>query len=62
MNIFELVKDAVPTWQAATHYGLTVTRNHMTCCPFHNDRHPSMKLNDSYIVTIIASVVELPET
>lgn len=48
MNIFELVKDAVPTWQAATHYGLTVTRNRMTCCPFHNDRHPSMKLNDSY--------------
>lgn len=30
------------------HYGLQVSRNGMTCCPFHDDRHPSMKLNERY--------------
>ena len=48
MNIFESVKAAVPVKQAAEHYGLKVNRNGMACCPFHNDRHPSMKLNEDY--------------
>ena len=48
MNQFESVKAAVPLWQAAEHYGLTVSRNSMTCCPFHEDRHPSLKLNEDY--------------
>lgn len=48
MNIFELVKAAVTVRQAAEHYGLKVNRNGMTCCPFHNDRHPSLKLNEKY--------------
>ena len=34
--------------QAAEHYGLQVTRNGMTCCPLHKDRHPSLKLNEDY--------------
>ena len=25
-----------------------VNRNGMACCPFHDDRHPSMKLNEEY--------------
>ena len=48
MNQFESVKAAVPLWQAAETYGLSVSRNGMTCCPFHKDRHPSMKLNEDY--------------
>lgn len=48
MKIFESVKAAVTLTQAAEHYGLTVSRNGMTCCPFHKDMHPSMKLNEDY--------------
>ena len=48
MNLFESVKAAVPVRQAAEHYGLTVSRNGMTCCPFHEDRSPSLKLNEDY--------------
>ncbi len=48
MNFFESVKAVVTVKQAAEHYGLEVNRNGMICCPFHNDRHPSMKLNKNY--------------
>ena len=48
MNQFESVKAAVTPRQVAEHYGLRVLRNGMTCCPFHEDRHPSMKLNKDY--------------
>ena len=48
MNQFESVKAAVTPRQVAEHYGLRVLPNGMTCCPFHEDRHPSMKLNKDY--------------
>ena len=48
MNQFESVKAAVPLRQAAETYGLRVLRNGMTCCPFHEDAHPSLKLNEDY--------------
>ena len=48
MNIYESIKAAVSVKQAAEHYGLKVSRNGMACCPFHNDRHPSLKLNEDY--------------
>ena len=48
MTIFEAVKSTVTPRMAAEHYGLSVSRNGMACCPFHNDRHPSMKLNEDY--------------
>ena len=48
MNQFESVRAAVPLRDAAKHYGLTVSRNGMTCCPFHEDRHPSLKMNEDY--------------
>ena len=48
MNHFEIIKAAVTLRQAAETYGLRVSRNGMTCCPFHEDRHPSMKLNEDY--------------
>ena len=46
MTIYETIKVAISVKQAAEHYGLKVNRNGMACCPFHNDRHPSMKLNE----------------
>ena len=48
MNVFQTIKAAVPLRQAAETYGLTVSRNGMTCCPFHEDRHPSLKLNEDF--------------
>ena len=48
MNQFESVRAAVPLRDAAKHYGLTVSRTGMTCCPFHEDRNPSLKLNEDY--------------
>ena len=49
MTIYETIKAAISVKQAAEHYGLKVNRNGMACCPFHNDRHPSLKLNEDYI-------------
>ena len=48
MNLFETVKSAVTVKQAAKYYGCKVNRGDMICCPFHDDRHPSMKLNRDY--------------
>ena len=44
MTIFEAVKSTVTPRIAAEHFGLSVRRNGMVCCPFHDDQHPSMKL------------------
>ena len=48
MNVYENVKAGVSVRQAAECYGLKVSQNGMTCCPFHHDRHPSLKLNKDY--------------
>lgn len=48
MSIYETVKAAISVKDAAEQYGLKVNRNGMICCPFHNDRHPSLKLNEDY--------------
>lgn len=48
MTLFELVKQKISVSDAAEHYGLQVSRNGMACCPFHDDWHPSMKLNERY--------------
>ena len=44
MNLFEAVKQNVTTRQAAERYGIRIRRNGMAVCPFHNDKNPSMKL------------------
>ena len=48
MTIYETIKAAISVKQAAEHYGLKANRNGMACCLFHNDRHPSLKLNEDY--------------
>lgn len=42
------IKTNVALADAARRYGLTVQRNGMALCPFHNDTHPSMKLYDDH--------------
>ena len=48
MNIFSEVKEHLTARQAAEYYGLQVKRNGLACCPFHDDRHPSMKIDKNY--------------
>lgn len=48
MTLYESVKTSVTPRMAAERYGLEVQPNGMACCPFHPDRHPSMKLNPDY--------------
>ena len=48
MTLFELVKQTIQVRDAAEHYGLQVNHSGMCRCPFHEDRHPSMKLNERY--------------
>ena len=47
-NLFEVVKQSVTVREAAELYGIEVNRGGMACCPFHDDRHPSLKLNEDY--------------
>ena len=44
-NVFEVVKHSVSAREAAQMYGIEVRRNGMACCPFHDDKNPSMKLD-----------------
>lgn len=48
MNVYEAVKSKVTTRQAAEYYGIKVTGRGMARCPFHHDRHPSMKLDQRF--------------
>jgi len=48
MTLFELVKQNICVPDAAEYYGLQVNRNGMCSCPFHEDKNPSMKLNEQY--------------
>ena len=43
-GIYRKVKETVDMRQVAEHYGIKVDRRGWCVCPFHPDRHPSMKL------------------
>ena len=47
-NVFEAVKQSVSTRDAAAFYGIEVKRNGMACCPFHEDKNPSMKVDQRF--------------
>ena len=47
-NVFEAVKQSVSTRDAAAFYGIEVKRNGMACCPFHDDKNPSMKIDQRF--------------
>lgn len=46
--LFTKVKSQVTTRQAAERYGVPVNRSGMAYCPFHDDRHPSMKIDERF--------------
>ena len=48
MNIFQEIKTFVSAGKAAEQYGIKINRNKMACCPFLDDRHPSMKIDQNY--------------
>ena len=47
-SVFEVVKQSVTAREAAELYGIAVGRGGMACCPFYDDRHPSMKVDTRF--------------
>ena len=48
MNVFGTVKTSISTREAAARYGVEVNRHGKALCPFHNDRHPSLFVDDDH--------------
>ena len=48
MNVFGTVKASINTREAAARYGVEVNRHGKALCPFHNDRHPSLFVDDDH--------------
>ena len=48
MNPFEAIKQNTSARQVAEFYGAKVNKNGMCQCPFHNDKTPSMKIDDRF--------------
>ena len=48
MNPFETVKQNTSARQVAEFYGANVNKNGMCKCPFHNDKTPSMKIDERF--------------
>lgn len=48
-NIFEEIRNRVSMQDAAKFYGLQISHSGMACCPFHDDKTPSLKIyEDNY--------------
>ena len=48
MDLFSTVKMNISTIDAAERYGIEVNRHGKALCPFHNDRHPSLYVDDDH--------------
>ena len=48
MNVFTAVKASINTREAAARYGVEVNRHGKALCPSHNDRHPSLFVDDDH--------------
>lgn len=48
MSTYARIKQTITTRQAAERYGLSVNQSGTARCPFHKDRHPSMKVDDRF--------------
>ncbi len=69
-SVFEVVKQSVTAREAAELYSIAVGRGGMACCPFHDDRHPSMKVDtrfhcfgcgaDGDVIDFTARLYDLP--
>ena len=47
-NIFQLVKENVKVSEVAESCGIKLHRGNMCVCPFHQDKHPSMKIYEDH--------------
>ena len=48
MNVFGTVKTSINTKEVAARYGVEVNRHGKALCPFHNDRNPSLFVDDDH--------------
>lgn len=48
LNLFKEIKSTVTARAAAERYGLSVDRNGMVLCPFHDDHNPSLKISRGF--------------
>lgn len=48
MNVFETVRENVTAIDVVTMAGIKPNRSKMICYPFHNDKRPSMKVDNQY--------------
>ncbi len=48
MRLFDAVREEATAYDIAVNYGLRPNRAKMICCPFHQDKHPSMKVDKRY--------------
>ena len=48
MSVFDTVRENVTARQVFEYYGIRVNSYGMCCCPFHSDKHPSMKVDTRY--------------
>ena len=48
MSLFDVIRENVTAKQVFEYYGIKVNRYGMCCCPFHSDKHPSMKVDTRY--------------
>ena len=48
MNLFETVRTNVKAVDVVLMAGFQPNRSKMICCPFHNDKHPSMQVDRRY--------------
>ena len=49
MGLFDEVKENVTVRQAAEFYGFKITKSGLISCIFHNDKTPSMKVDQFYL-------------
>lgn len=47
-NVFSEIKGSLPMPEVARFYGLEINRAGMACCPFHDDKTPSLKVYDDH--------------
>lgn len=48
MNLYEQIKNQLTPKHVTERYGTSIHRGDMICCPFHDDKTPSMKLYDDH--------------
>lgn len=47
-NVFSEIKSSLSMQEVARFYGLQINRAGMACCPFHDDKTPSLKVYDDH--------------